>query len=94
MAESTGDVLNVSVADGKYTVKMSQAGRLHALRYGEPWRDCVGDNLIYYLAVELQETRGQRDRALELVQAALTDDMVKGDFRYQLELILEALEGQ
>jgi len=50
-------LLCVSVADGKYTVKQDKSGRLKALRYGEEWRDCCGDNLIYWLAVELDELR-------------------------------------
>ncbi len=45
--------LDVTVADGKYRVVMDVDG-LRALRYGEPWRDCVGDNLIYYLASTVQ----------------------------------------
>jgi len=50
-------LLCVSVADGKYTVKQDESGRIKALRYGEEWRDCCGDNLIYWLAVELDELR-------------------------------------
>ena len=30
---------------------------LRALRYGEEWRDCCGDNLVYYLAAELDDAR-------------------------------------
>lgn len=51
------DVLNVSVADGKYRVIMKESGELTALRYEEEWRDCCGDNLIYNLAAELQEAK-------------------------------------
>ncbi len=53
--------MNVTVADGKYTVVVPEHPNEHlrALRYGEPWRDCVGDNLIYFLAVELDEARKQ-----------------------------------
>lgn len=46
----------ISVNDGKYTVVIDQ-GKLNALRYDEPWRDLTGDNLIYWLAIELQEAR-------------------------------------
>ena len=55
----------IDVADGKYTV-IYDNGRLTALRYGEPWRDINGDNLVYYLAVELRQAR-------ENVQALLLD---------------------
>lgn len=34
------------------------AGRLSVLRYGEKWRDCTGDNLIYCLAAEVEALRG------------------------------------
>jgi len=49
--------LNVTVGEGKYTVQQDETGRLSALRYGEPWRDCCGDGLIYMLAAEVQELR-------------------------------------
>lgn len=48
--------LDVDVADGKYTVHIN-SGKLTASRYGEPWRVLTGDNLIYWLAVELAEAR-------------------------------------
>lgn len=51
------DILHVSVENGKYTVVLPKDGSLKALRYGEEWRDCCGDNLIYYLAFELNELR-------------------------------------
>lgn len=47
----------VSVAEGKYTVVFDEDGGLKALRYGEEWRDCCGDNLVYCLASELHELR-------------------------------------
>ena len=47
----------IEVCDGKYTVLIEETGGTSALRYGKPWRDCVGDNLIYWLAVELEEAR-------------------------------------
>jgi hypothetical protein len=54
---ASGAVLGVTVGDGKYTVQQDASGRLTALRYGEPWRDCCGDGLIYQLAAELQDAR-------------------------------------
>lgn len=51
--------LNVTVGDGKYTVIQGQDGRLRALRYGEEWRDCCGDGLIYTLAAEVEKLREQ-----------------------------------
>ena len=46
----------VHVADGKYTVVLGD-NNLRALCYGEEWRDCCGDNLVYYLAAELDDAR-------------------------------------
>lgn len=62
VAASPGDLLCVTVADGKYTVKQDASGRLIALRYGEPWRDCVGDGLICALAYEVDSLREQLAR--------------------------------
>lgn len=50
-------LLSVTVAGGKYTVIQDERGHLKALRYGEPWRDLVGDNLVLALAQEVQELR-------------------------------------
>jgi len=47
----------VTVADGKYTLQHFENGGARALRYGEPWRDCVGDNLVIALGMELSEAR-------------------------------------
>ncbi len=48
----------VELDGGKYTVIRENDGRMHALRYGEPWRDLVGDNLIYWLMVEIAVLNG------------------------------------
>jgi hypothetical protein len=48
--------LDVDVADGKYTVHIND-GNMKATRYGMAWRHLTGDNLIYWLAVELAEAR-------------------------------------
>lgn len=51
--------ISVTVADGKYTVVLTNAGGTHALRHGLVWRDCTGDNLIAALANELAEARNK-----------------------------------
>lgn len=48
--------MSVSVENGKYTVQLKY-GRLMALRYGQTWRDCCGDNLILALASEVDRLR-------------------------------------
>lgn len=50
----------VSVCDGKYTVVFG-LGKLTALRYGEPWQDLTGNNLVHWLAVELRNARAALD---------------------------------
>lgn len=45
--------------DIKYEIGVDQQGRLVALRHGEPWRNCAGDNLLYALyhyALDLEES--------------------------------------
>jgi len=50
-----------SFADGKYTIT-NDNGKLTALRNGEPWgRDLTGDNLIYWMLVEVDKLKSQRD---------------------------------
>ena len=48
------NLLDVSLENGKYTIIQSQKGKVYALRYGEPWRDCCGDGLILSLAQEVE----------------------------------------
>lgn len=48
--------LDVIVNDGKYVVHIDD-GKLTASRYNMHWRDLCGDNLVYWLAVELAEAR-------------------------------------
>lgn len=47
----------VKVYNGKYEVVISDTGKMIALRYGEEWQDITGNNLVYWLAVELNEAR-------------------------------------
>lgn len=51
--------MRVDVENGKYTVVFEEDNRLHVLRYGEPWRDCIGDKLILALAQEIETLREQ-----------------------------------
>lgn len=50
-------MLDITVADGKYRVIQDEQGNLKAYRYGEEWRDCTGDGLIYSLASEIDDLR-------------------------------------
>ena len=43
--------------DGKYTYILHDDGTQEALRYGEPWRKLIGNNLIYWMGVEVHNLR-------------------------------------
>lgn len=55
-------------ADGKYTV-INDNGKLTALRHGEPWvRDLVGDNLVYWMLVEVDTLKAVNQELLEALK--------------------------
>ncbi len=59
--------MRVKLENGEYTVVMEDGGRLHALRWGEEWRDLVGDQLVLCLAQEVERLRRlASDQAEEL----------------------------
>ena len=45
----------IELADGKYTVTHDNGNNLKALRYGEDWRDLVGDGLVLALVQRIEE---------------------------------------
>lgn len=60
-------------ANGKYTI-INDNGRLSALRHGEYWkRDLCGDNLIYWMLVDFDKMKEQRDELLDTLQRVLKD---------------------
>lgn len=71
--------LNVSVANGKYTVRAINGANLHALRYSDPWRDLNGDGLVLALATEVQELREQlaTSRKAHAGDLELSDDLAR-----------------
>lgn len=55
---------------GNYSV-INDNGTLTSLRNGEPWgRDLVGDNLVYWMLVEVDRLKAERRAALELLSRA------------------------
>ena len=62
--------MSVDVCDGKYTVVMDADGKLFALRCGEPWRELVGDKMVYCLAAELEEARTEVARLSKALETA------------------------
>jgi hypothetical protein len=53
-------ITRVEVNDGKYEVVIDETtGKMHANRYGEYWQSLTGNNLIFWLAVELENARDE-----------------------------------
>lgn len=69
----------ISVNDGKYTVVVDE-GKLSALRYGESWQDLTGNNLVYWLAVELAEAREKLDIAKEALEVYADNGNWKSEY--------------
>lgn len=58
--------IQLDLDDGKYRVLYDGDGGLRALRYGEPWRELTGDNLVFslvYRVVELESALAQQPEA-------------------------------
>ena len=47
----------IELDNGKYTVMYDENNQypMKCLRYGEQWRDLVGDNLIFWLCAKIEE---------------------------------------
>lgn len=44
----------LDLENGKYTLVLDDdTGKVTALRYGEPWREFVGDKFMYLLALHI-----------------------------------------
>lgn len=85
----------IDVADGKYTVVGIEDGHLRALRHGEEWRSLTGDNLIFALAVELQEARERlRGDAGWEYYATAREGYVAGEPRVHVRGAIQAYEEE
>lgn len=49
----------ITLDDGKYTIVYDKTNSFpeKVLRYGEEWRNVVGDNLIFWLCTEIERLR-------------------------------------
>ena len=49
----------ITLDDGKYTIVYDKTNSFpeKVLRYGEEWRNVVGDNLIFWLCAEIERFR-------------------------------------
>lgn len=52
---------DLELCEGKYALKLDEDNQLVAFRYGEPWRDLVGDHLIRALFNRIKELEGNYD---------------------------------
>lgn len=51
----------IDIAEGKYTLLFDK-GEMQALRYGAPWRDVTGDNLIYWMWAEIEKLKAKIEK--------------------------------
>lgn len=49
----------ITVGDGKYTLVHNNGAHFHCLRYGEVWRDLVGDGMVLALVQRIEELEEQ-----------------------------------
>jgi len=66
-------VTRIELDDGKYTVVHDSGAGLHALRYGEHWRDMTGDGLVLAMAQEIEDLRR---RIVPVQQVSVPDGKV------------------
>lgn len=64
----------VSLDEGKYTYERDDDGQQRALRYGEPWRDLVGDKFVAAMGYEIE-----RLQELLIDDSRLRDDLIKAE---------------
>lgn len=74
----------IELDDGKYTVVHDSGAGLHALRYGEHWRDMTGDGLVLAMAQEIEDLRR---RIVPVQQVSAQDKFCIGAWRDALEKI-------
>jgi hypothetical protein len=58
----------ISLYDGKYIFERDSNKNLHCLRYGEIWRDFIGDNAVNALfsyAIELEAKVIELDKTVD-----------------------------
>ena len=78
----------IELDDGKYTVVHDSGAGLHALRYGEHWRDMTGDGLVLAMAQEIEDLR----RRIVPVQQVSVPDGLELIKRMQVCLSLDDTE--
>jgi cell division protein FtsB len=84
-------MLKLELAEGKYTY-IYENGNQRALRYGEEWRDLTGDNLVYFLAHELDQLRQENTELKERAEGyKAVDDYIRRKFPTRQDMRNEIL---
>lgn len=68
--------MKIELDNGKYTYVFHPDGRQHALRYGQPWRDLLGDKFVYCMACKIEELESslkKSDEALDSLVATIQE---------------------
>lgn len=71
LKENTDDIIELE--NGKYTLKLTNNGdRFKCERYGQPWRNLIGDNMVLSMFYEILRLREENQRIIEGASKAIT----------------------
>lgn len=85
MADKPNEIV---VCDGKYTLIMDPCN-MRALRYGEPWRDLVGDGFVMALGQEIERQQDRLAKAEALIADMAEHDGAEGFSESTYKLMAE-----
>lgn len=64
-------ITTVHILDDKYAIKHEDGLNIRATRYGEPWREFIGDKLMYMLVTRFAKLEEENRKMRKLLQAVL-----------------------
>lgn len=71
--------MRIDLYDGKYTYVCNDDGSdQHALRYGERWRDLVGDGFVLAMAQKIEELEQAQNQLLSLIYNSAVGNVAMG----------------
>lgn len=93
----------IDLDGGKYTV-INDNGKLSALRHGQPWQDLSGNNLVYWMMVEIEQLRARLNSEAitkllthydygQLAEDMLNDKPMPDWLRTDIRSVLDELQG-
>jgi len=68
--------MRISLDDGKYTYILDRDGQ-RALRYGEEWRNLVGDKFVYNMAMKIESMQYKSSKLIKILQELDIEDESK-----------------